>query len=156
MTAPKPVRPLMRIPPPVMFVVTFFAGVGLQHLARLAFRPAPFLALLGYGLAGAAALLALSSVGIFLAARTTIVPFSAASKLVTWGPYRLTRNPMYVSLALAYLGAAMILTQVVALILLPLPIILVHIIVIPFEEGRMRELFGAAYDHYCAEVRRWL
>ena len=156
MSTPKQIGPIMRIPPPLMFVVTFLAGAGLQRLARLTFPTGRTSHIVGFGLVGCAVLLALYSVGTFIAARTTIVPFSAASKLVTWGPYRFTRNPMYVSLALAYLGVAVIFSQPLALILLALPLTLVHKIVIPFEEGRMREVFGEAYDQYCTRVRRWI
>lgn len=146
----------MRVPPPLLFVVTFAAGLGLQRLARLTFPDAHVLHLVGFGLLGWAALLALYSLATFLVARTTVVPFSAASKLVTWGPYRFTRNPMYVSLVLAYVGAAALLSQLLVLFLLPLPIILLRAIVIPFEEKRMREVFGEAYEQYCSRVRRWL
>jgi protein-S-isoprenylcysteine O-methyltransferase Ste14 len=156
MNTPEQIHPVMRVPPPLLFVVTFVAGAGLQRLARLTLPAVPIFHIVGFGLIGCAILLALYSLGTFLVARTTIVPFSAASKLVTWGPYRFTRNPMYVSLVLAYLGVAAILSQLLALILLLLPIILVRTIVIPFEEERMREVFGEAYDQYCSRVRRWL
>ena len=156
MNPPEKIPPLMRIPPPVLFVVTFAVGVGLQRLAGLTVPSLRILRIVGFGLVGCAVLLALCSVGMFLAARTTVVPFSTASKLVTWGPYRFTRNPMYVSLVMAYFGAAGIFSQAFALFFLPLPIILVHKIVIPFEEKRMRTAFGGAYDQYCSSVRRWL
>lgn len=146
----------MRVPPPLLFVVCFVVGVGLQHLARLNVPDIRILHFAGLGLLICGALLALGCVGLFLVAHTTIVPFGAASKLVTEGPYRFTRNPMYVSLALAYLGMAVVLAQWWALILLPLPIILLHAIVIPFEEERMREVFGEKYDDYRSRVRRWL
>lgn len=146
----------MRIPPPLLFVVAWIAGVGLQRLVRLTVPAIPILRVVGMGLVGCAILLALYSLGTFLAARTTIVPFSAASKLVTWGPYQFTRNPMYVSLILAYIGVAAIFSQLLVLILLLVPIILVRTIVIPFEEERMREVFGEAYNQYYLRVRRWL
>ncbi len=146
----------MRIPPPLLFVVAWVAGAGLQRLVRLTVPAVQILREVGMGLVGCAILLALYSVGTFLAARTTIVPFSAASKLVTWGPYQFTRNPMYVSLILAYIGVAAIFSQLLVLILLLIPITLVRTIVIPFEEARMREVFGEAYDQYCSSVRRWL
>jgi len=146
----------MRIPPPVLFVVAFVAGAGLQRLAGLTVPCVRILQIVGFGLVGCAVLLALCSLGMFLAARTTVVPFATASKLVTWGPYQFTRNPMYVSLVLAYFGAVAIFSQLLALFFLPLPIILVHKIVIPFEEKRMRKAFGGAYDQYCSSVRRWL
>ena len=156
MNAPRPIPPLMRIPPPLLFMGFFVVGVGLQHLARLTVPDVHLLHLAGLALLACAASLALCCVGLFAVARTTIVPFSAASKLVTSGPYRFTRNPMYVSLALAYLGIAVILSQGWALILLPIPLIIVHTVVIPFEEGRMREVFGESYDEYRTRVRRWL
>ena len=155
MNAPEPIPLLLRVPPPLLFAATFVAGAGLQYFARQTFPAVRALHFIGFGLVGCAALLALCSVGIFLAARTTIVPFSAASKLVTCGPYRFTRNPMYVSLVLAYVGIATILSQPVALILLSLPVVLIHKIVIPFEEKRMRRVFGEAYDQYCSRVSRW-
>jgi len=156
MNPPKQIYPLIRIPPPLLFLVAFLAGAGLQRLAGLTVPAARILQIAGFALIGCAIVLALCSLGLFLAARTTVVPFSTASKLVTWGPYRFTRNPMYLSLILAYLGAVGIFSQVLALFFLALPIILVHKIVIPFEEKRMRGAFGEPYDQYCSKVRRWL
>jgi protein-S-isoprenylcysteine O-methyltransferase Ste14 len=140
----------------LLFALAFVAGAGLQRLLGLHVPVIPIVRIVGIGLAGCGALLALSSIGTFLWVRTTIVPFSTASKLVKWGPYRFTRNPMYVSLILAYLGIAAILSQVLPLAFLPIPIAFVRNIVVPFEEDRMRNEFGATYEQYCSEVRRWL
>ena len=101
-------------------------------------------------------LLALSCMGLFLWTRTTIIPHRTASTLISWGPYRLTRNPMYLSLMLAFLGVAGLLTQVWPLILLPIPVLVMHRVVIPFEEARMRDAFGESFVAYCEQVRRWL
>jgi protein-S-isoprenylcysteine O-methyltransferase Ste14 len=149
----------MRIPPPLLFLMTFLAGIGLQHLAPLAVHSAGLAKIehiVGGGLLGLGVLLALSCVLIFFSVRTTLIPFGAASNLVVRGPYRLTRNPMYVSLVLAYVGLVGILTQIWPLILLPLPVAVVNGIVIPFEEARLREIFGQAYEQYCTKVRRWV
>jgi len=153
------VHPFMRVPPPFLFVLTFFAGVGLQHLIPLSLTSinmANVVQFIGRGLAGVGVLLALCCVGMFLLSRTTLVPFGTAAQLLTHGPYRISRNPMYVSLVLVYLGVAGILMQAWPLLLLPLPVTVLHGIVIPFEEARMRDLFGEAFDLYCARVRRWL
>lgn len=153
------VHPLMRVPPPFLFVLTFLAGLGLQHLLPLsltAINIANVVHFIGKGLAGVGVLLALCCVGMFLLSRTTLIPFGTAAQMLTQGPYRISRNPMYVSLVLVYLGVAAILTQAWPLLLLPLPITVLHGIVIPFEETRMREVFGEAFDHYCTRVRRWL
>src|SRR5207249_3117984 len=86
------------------------------------------------------------SLSLFRAARTTTIPFEAPSRLVTGGPYRFSRNPMYVSLILVYLGEAAVLAQVGPVLLLPLVIAYLHRTVIPVEEGRLREIFGDAYE----------
>jgi len=147
---------VMRIPPPLLFVGSFFGGVGLQRATGLTMRIVPAVRVLGIGLLSCGVLLAVYSLATFFVVRTTVVPFSAASKLVTWGPYRFTRNPMYVALILAYLGVTALASQILALVFLPIPIVILRAVVIPFEEERMRKCFGEAYQQYCSRVRRWL
>ncbi|MBI5093230.1 MAG: isoprenylcysteine carboxylmethyltransferase family protein [Candidatus Hydrogenedentes bacterium] len=150
---------LVRVPPPLAFGLAFLAGVGLQRLAPITIRPASAIQFgqeIGIGLIVCGTVNALHCVGIFFANRTTVVPFATASSLVTWGPYRFSRNPMYVSVVAVYLGAAAILLQMWALLFLPLPVLFLHKLVIPFEDSRLREVFGETYDRYCARVRRWL
>jgi protein-S-isoprenylcysteine O-methyltransferase Ste14 len=150
------ISPVMRIPPPLLFVVSFLAGAGVQHSVGVALPVLPAARIAGMGLTGCGVLLALCSLAVFFRARTTVVPFSDASRLVTWGTFPFTRNPMYVALILAYLGFGAIFSQVVALLFLPVLVLMLRQIVIPFEEARMRHIFGPAYDHYCLKVRRWL
>lgn len=149
----------MRIPPPLLFVATFLAGAGLQRLAPLGTLPASLAGaarFAGFGLIVVALLLMLSSVGMFLGSRTTLIPFGNASRLIASGPYRITRNPMYVGLVLLYVGVAGVLSEPWALILLPMPVLIIHRIVIPFEEKRMLEIFGDTFASYCDRVRRWI
>lgn len=153
------VPPVMRIPPPLLFVIAFFAGLGLQRFAPLTVHSPGIVRVshaIGAGLLIGGVLLALSCVGIFLLARTTLIPFGAASSLITRGPYRFTRNPMYLSLTLVYLGAVGMLVQPWPLLLLPVPVAIVDRIVIPFEEARLRALFGDVFQEYCVRVRRWV
>jgi protein-S-isoprenylcysteine O-methyltransferase Ste14 len=93
---------------------------------------------------------------IFHKARTTTVPGRASAKLVTWGPYRISRNPMYVGLTLAYLGEAGLLKQLWPVIVLPLVLAYINSIVIPVEEARLKEVLGEDYGHYCSRTRRWI
>src|SRR5213078_3321486 len=89
--ASAPLHPLMNVPVPWVFGLTFLVGLGLQHLLPLTIHSAaifPISHIAGIVLTAAGVLLAFSSLGIFRAARTTTVPFETASKLVTWGPYR--------------------------------------------------------------------
>jgi protein-S-isoprenylcysteine O-methyltransferase Ste14 len=153
------IPPLMRIPVPWVFVLAYLAGVVCQTVAPLPLHSAPILRISHIAgvlsLIGGAAL-AVWCLGLFRAAHTTTVPFETASQLVRRGPYRFSRNPMYVSLTLVYLGEAGILAQIWPLLFLPLTLAYIHRTVIPVEEARLREVFGDAYEHYCAGVRRWL
>lgn len=152
-----PLRRVMRIVPvPWVFVLAYLCGVGMEfvvppHLAVTAWPP--------YDILGGALLLA----GVALAgwgwwtfhrARTTTVPGRVSSQLVTWGPYRFTRNPMYVGLSVAYVGEAGILRQVWPLVFLTLVIAYLNWVVIPVEEEKLREVFGDAFDRYRQRVGR--
>lgn len=159
MSAGDRVPPIMHIPPPAWFALAFFAGWGLQFLVPFAIHSQPVAGIIhdiGFGLLVLGGLLALSCLGIFVLARTTFIPFGRASSLITRGPYGFTRNPMYVSLVLAYLGGVGLLAQPWPLLFLPVPLVVLNRIVIPFEEARLRETFGIAYEAYCAKTRRWI
>jgi len=93
---------------------------------------------------------------LFRKAKTTTVPGRSSAQLVTSGPYRFTRNPMYVGLTLAYLGEAGLLRQIWPAILLPLTIAYVNWTVIPVEEAKLEEVFPSAYQQYRSRVRRWI
>src|SRR5262245_20817790 len=100
------IHPLMNVPVPWVFMMTFLAGVGLQDMVPLTIHSAGAVLIshiVGILLTVVGVPLAVSGLGLFRRARTTTVPFETASKLITRGPYRFSRNPMYVSLILVYL-----------------------------------------------------
>lgn len=88
--------------------------------------------------------------------RTTVNPYKAASTLVTSGPFRFSRNPIYVSDWLVYAGVMFLLQTWWALWLAPLVWVLMRYAVIRHEEAHLQAKFGAAYATYCKSVRRWL
>jgi protein-S-isoprenylcysteine O-methyltransferase Ste14 len=148
-----------RVPPPLLFAAVFLAGLGLQRLLGLAGPPQPLLRVgqvAGSALLGAGMLLALSCLSLFLRAGTTLVPHRRSAALVERGPYRISRNPMYVSLVLAYLGVALLLGAPGPLLLLPVPVWILQHWVIPNEERLLRAEFGESYADYGRRVRRWL
>lgn len=157
-TAP-PIHPLMRVPVPWVFVLAYLVGVGLQLLIPLrvpAPAAAPSMRAGGIVVLAAGALLAAWCLVIFRKQNTTTVPFGTSTRLVTWGPYRFSRNPMYVSLTLVYLGEAGVLGQWWPLLTL-LPVIgYLNRVVVPYEESRLRESFPSEYEEYRARVRRWI
>ena len=74
---------------------------------------------------------------------------------MTWGPYRFTRNPMYVGLVLAYLGEAGLLKQIWPVLLLPFTVAYLNWTVIPLEEAKLDEAFHDEFGRYRSRVRRW-
>lgn len=158
-TPPAARSPWLVIPPPLLFALAIVAGVLLN-------RRMPFPIGSGYvqtavwwvGLIVllAGVVLAPGSVALFARRRTTVIPHARASALVTSGPYRLTRNPMYVGLTLVVLGVALLANTFWPLPLLALPLWVLQTKVIPYEERMMADTFGVEYAAYQARVRRWL
>lgn len=153
-----PLRLLIHVPVPWVIVLTFLVGVGLEHLApiRMSIVSMRVTDFAGAMLLITGAIVAATGWLIFRRVRTTTVPGRASSRLVTWGPYRFSRNPMYVGLFIAYLGEAGLLRQVWPMLLLPFTVAYINWIVVPVEEVRLREVFGEEYDKYRARVRRWI
>ena len=154
----KPFQLLLRIPVPWVFVLTYIIGAMLERALplRAANAGLPGISLAGGVLFAIGAIIAGWGLLTFRRARTTTVPGQASSQLVTWGPYRFTRNPMYIGLPLAYLGEAGLLRQIWPVILLPLTLAYVNWIVIPLEESKLGEVFSEEYRRYRKKVRRWL
>ena len=149
---------LMRVPVPWVFVLAYLVGLGLQAFVPIALAPEirQVARIIGWVLLSAGVAVAAWSLVLFRTARTTTIPFEEPSALVVSGPYRLSRNPMYLALTLAYLGEAAILGQVWPLVPLVATFVYVNWTVIPFEERRLQETFGDAYARYRVTVRRWL
>jgi protein-S-isoprenylcysteine O-methyltransferase Ste14 len=95
--------------------------------------------------------------GLFRREDTELQPTSETNrKLVVSGPYRLTRNPMYLGLVLVSLGIAF---WVGSLPFFAVPLLVfatTNFVHIPFEEAKMRRQFGTGYDNYTRAVRRWI
>lgn len=151
-------RALMRIPVPWVFVLAYLAGVGLEALCFHShfFSAAPLLSEIAGIVFLVGAALAAWGWLLFRKAKTTRVPGQASSTMVTWGPYRFTRNPMYLGLTIAYLGEAGILRQLWPVLLLPLVLAYLKWIVIPVEEAKLRQVFGMRYEEYRKRVGRWM
>ncbi|MCH8169481.1 MAG: isoprenylcysteine carboxylmethyltransferase family protein [Proteobacteria bacterium] len=109
----------------------------------------------GRGLVAAGIALIVWSALAFRQARTTIVPHRAPSALVEAGPYRFSRNPIYLADLVILAGAALILGAPLALILLaPFRAVLLRLFILPEEVVLERDL-GPAYLDYKARVARW-
>ena len=149
---------MQHVPVPWVFILAYLCGVGLEYALPMhpAIEALAAFKVAGGGLFVAGAALAGWGWLTFRRARTTTVPGQASSRMVTWGPYRFSRNPMYVGLSVAYVGEAGMLVQVWPLLLLPLVVAYLNWVVIPIEESKLREVFSDEYEQYRRQVRRWL
>jgi protein-S-isoprenylcysteine O-methyltransferase Ste14 len=152
-----PVRFLLHVPVPWVFVLTFLLGVCLEHVhhGTISSTAALVSTKVGGVLFAVGAVIAGWGLVLFHKAKTTTVPGKLSGKLVTCGPYRFTRNPMYVGLVLAYLGEAGLMKQIWPVVLLPLVVAYLNWTVIPLEEEKLIEVFPDEYKQYSLQVRRW-
>ncbi|HEU5000550.1 MAG TPA: isoprenylcysteine carboxylmethyltransferase family protein [Lapillicoccus sp.] len=96
------------------------------------------------------------SLWLFGRHRTGLLPGQATEAMIDEGPYRLSRNPLYVGLLVLYLGLALLVPSLWALVLFPVAVLLVFWGAIRPEERFLHQRFGAEYDAYTRRVRRWL
>jgi protein-S-isoprenylcysteine O-methyltransferase Ste14 len=89
-------------------------------------------------------------------ARTTVWPGGVVRQIVTWGPFRFSRNPAYLGMTAVYAGAALILNMAWPLLVLPVVLAAVTAAVIVREEQYLSEAFADDYTSYRRRVRRWL
>jgi protein-S-isoprenylcysteine O-methyltransferase Ste14 len=92
----------------------------------------------------------------FRSAGTNIRPFRDADKLVTTGPYRFTRNPMYLGLVLVLTGAWILMGALSPVIGVVIFVVTADRWYIRFEEKMLQQKFGAAFGEYRSKVRRWI
>ncbi len=88
--------------------------------------------------------------------KTTTRPHEMPSKLITYGPFKYTRNPTYLGMALTLLGVAILLGSLITFIFPIIFIILTNTYVIPIEEKNLEKKFGKKYLEYKKKVRRWI
>lgn len=146
-----------RIPPPAYYAAGFAAGMVLNSKAvALPIGDRPATAVAGDVLLAAGVSLALAGVISVIRHRTTIIPHHPVTTLITNGVYRVSRNPMYSGLAIAYLGGTLIAATWWPLICLPAVLLTVQRIVIRPEERYLTEHFGRTFIDYRERVRRWV
>jgi len=107
--------------------------------------------IIGFGL-----VLILKSRSLFLKNATTLQPSEEPTSLVTSGPFRLSRNPIYLGMASILLGVAVLSGTLVTLASPIIFIALIEFFIIPGEERMMEKKFGEPYREYKKSVRRWI
>jgi protein-S-isoprenylcysteine O-methyltransferase Ste14 len=143
-------------PPPFIYAIAFLLGLLVAHYVPLGGVAPLWVRVLGAALVVAGVALAATAFRIMLGAGNKIAPNLPVNVIVTRGPYRFTRNPMYVALSLTYLGFALFFSAWWAAIFLIAVIAIIRYAVIAREEGYLEQKFGKQYLSYKERVRRWL
>ncbi|HWU16450.1 MAG TPA: isoprenylcysteine carboxylmethyltransferase family protein [Devosia sp.] len=156
--ATKPDSAGVRLPAPVVYLGALLLGLAAERFVA----PRSFgidwwlLVATGAPLLLAGLVMMLAATWLFRRMDTNVRPSEPTILIVKTGPYRWTRNPMYLGMALIYAGLAIGFDVPIALALLPLVLIAIQTRVIAREERYLEAKFGEDYRHYKAEVRRWL
>ena len=143
-------------PPPLAYLLGLLVGIGLEIAfptddLSTAVRIAG--AVLGIG---AFVYFDFAAFQRFARAGTPAIPFKPTEALVTTGPYRITRNPMYVGMACIFIGLTFAFGTLWPLAVLPFVLLAIDRLIIAREEPYLERLFGAEYLEYKQRVRRWL
>ena len=146
------------IPPPLFYVLIFIAAVFIQKKIPIANNlfNSTAIKVVGTILLIVALFFLVSSLRQFLLTKNTLVLIKPASSLQTTGIYGVTRNPMYVGLAIVYLGIACFIGNWWNIILFPVLLFIVQEYIIKREEKYLELEFGQGYSDYKRVVRRWL
>ncbi|MGH8509498.1 MAG: methyltransferase family protein [Gammaproteobacteria bacterium] len=149
-------KPGVAAPPPLIYVGGFALGYLIERYAPSALLPEFLGTCVGWSSIALGVLIAASGVLAFRRARTPVNPYAQTMALVTNGPFRFSRNPLYLALTVIYLGGAALLNSLWPVLLLPGVLWLLHWGVIVREERYLERRFGSTYQEYKAGVRRWL
>ena len=147
---------MQRLLPPLLFLPLLVFSVVLGLLVPIAGPLTWALRVLGVPVAAAGLTLNVGGAGLFQRTGTNIKTFNDPGVLVTDGPFRFTRNPMYLGFTLMLCGVALLVGTLSAWIGAAVFFAAANAWYIPFEEDRMRSTFGASYDDYRRRVPRWL
>ncbi|WP_421900788.1 methyltransferase family protein [Maridesulfovibrio sp.] len=142
--------------PPILFFFSIFVIIAASLADLTPINRPDYIKWTGWFLIVAGTAFCYSGSILFNRLKTNISTFDDPDKLVISGPFKISRNPMYVGMVAAMLGATLVAATYIGISFLILFIMIVATVYIPFEEGRMLAVFGEEYEEYCLKVRRWL
>lgn len=142
--------------PPFVYLAAIVIGAGLHFVRPLRWLPDGLGAWLGVPLVLLAVALFVASTREFRAAGTPVPGDEPTTAIVESGPYRSSRNPIYLAFSVLVLGIACWLDSLWLLGTLAVAVGIMNFVVIPREERYLERRFGARYLAYKTKVRRWL
>ena len=152
-------RAAVRFPPPLVALLIILLGYGLERALPLLVVPVPSVARYAVGgliVATAVAVLGVWPFVLFKRSGQDLKPWTPTPELLVAGPYKFTRNPMYLMMVLVCVGVAVILASAWTLLLSPLCGWIVFLTAVRQEEAYLERKFGDGYRRYKQMVRRWI
>jgi protein-S-isoprenylcysteine O-methyltransferase Ste14 len=149
----------VRFPPPFVYAIAVGLGFLLQRWHALPIASASqarALRVVSLGWLGLWLAISVSAALAFRSVHTSINPTRPTTQLARTGPYRYTRNPLYLGLALLTVAVACFANTLWPLLMLPAALWVIRVFVIAREERYLEAKFGDEYRTYKASVRRWL
>lgn len=146
--------------PMAMLLVAIITSAALEFIVPVAFLPEPgpgsWSSWLGALLFAAGYGIAILGRRAFTRAGTNVFPHLPALRLVTSGPYRFTRNPMYLGVLAAFAGIVLAFSLEIGIVVLVLLALALHFGVVLREERYLTRKFGAPYEEFARRTRRWI
>lgn len=147
---------LGRVRPPLVYAGSLVLGLALHYLWPVRLMSSAISTPLGAAITVLAIGLFVSAVRTFRAAGTPVPGNLPTTTIVGTGPYRFSRNPIYLAFSLLQVGVSVWVNSVVVLLMLIPAAALMQYVVIPREEQYLEARFQSQYLRYKASVRRWL
>lgn len=142
-------------PPPLIYLLPLLLGLLMNRRVGAPFLPLGATRLVGAPLVAGGLLLGAWFLRTLRGAGTPVDPREPVSALVTSGPYRYSRNPGYLAMAMIYAGISSLANSLPSILLLPVALGVIQRGVIEREERYLEGLFGEEYLAYRTRVRRW-
>ncbi len=149
-------NPAVVAPPPLIFLAPLIVGLLFQWAFPVSLMPTPIPLAFGLPVITIGASLFVWAIQAMIRAGTSPDPTEATKKIVVDGPFRFSRNPIYLSFTIIYVGVAVSTNAVWPILLVPATILVLLRGVIEREERYLEEKFGQEYMQYKARVRRWV
>jgi protein-S-isoprenylcysteine O-methyltransferase Ste14 len=147
----------VRIPPPLIFIGFIILGALLQYaIAPISFPDDAWIRIVGVVIVAAGLFLIFSALAPFRRTGQDPKPWTPSPELIVEGPYRWTRNPMYVGLTCILFGLGLALNNLWFSLLAIVALVVVHFIAVLPEEKYLNEKFGRSYTEYRTKVRRYI
>lgn len=148
--------PGIAIHPMIIYCLFALVGFGLERVWPLPYPAMPILEYVGYAFIALGMLLLLMASREFSTHNTTDSCSGCSTALISTGPFRFSRNPVYLGLLIMFIGFSMTSSNLWLLIVIVPMCLTVYQMVIAKEEVYLAAKFGEEYNHYKASVRRWV